>query len=153
MSFRPATVEDEELFFQWRQRGEAEAAAQGWWDGTRTTVETHHEWFLRRLYDATLLVWIDDGTDAGCVRIDSNGEVAWETTGARAVQLLEELKPLAVSHGGRLKFTVHRDVPSIRTSALPPRGPRAISTSTCVPVKWNSRYARGFFLFAPTFRQ
>ncbi len=111
MSFRPATTEDEGLFFKWRQLGELEARAQGWWRGSQTGTAEHHRWFLERLRTATLLVWVDEGEVSGCARIDSNGEVAFDTSHSRRPRLLEELKPYADVYGGRLKATVDLDDP------------------------------------------
>jgi hypothetical protein len=110
MSFRPATTADKSLFYEWRQISEAQGRALGYWDGEPITPGNHHAWYLRRLKDAHLLVWEHDGGDAGVARIDSGGEITFET-GSQAPLLLEELKPFALVNGGRLKATIDEGDP------------------------------------------
>ncbi len=108
MSFRPADEQDEEFFLHWRLRAENHGREGGWWDGEPVTPQAHHEWFIRRLRQATMLVWYYDKRPAGAVRIDSNGEVAFDAHPWLTAKMLEELKPYAAEYGGRLKVTVDR---------------------------------------------
>ncbi len=103
--FRPATVDDEEFFWYWRERSER----AHWYDGPKTTREQHGDWFRDRLDRVTLLVWerTDYGGPSGVVRVDSNGELAFDAHPSLTVWMLEELKPLA-SELGRFKVTVDR---------------------------------------------
>ena len=105
--FRPAAFADEQLFYAWRQRDES----GDWWHGTPTDTFTHHDWFAERLNVSTLLVWLDNGKPAGCVRIDPNGEVAFQTARDRELELLDDLKDYADRVGRKLKFTVDLDDP------------------------------------------
>ncbi len=110
MSFRSATTDDEALFFAWRQQSERDGRRLGWWHGTMTDRAPHHRWFLEHLRTSTLLVWVDDGVDAGIARIESNGEVQFETGRSREERLLEDLKPFA-DHYGRFKMTLDEGDP------------------------------------------
>ncbi len=103
MSFRIATAEDAEWFYRWRLRDEAAGALVGYWNGTRTTRAQHKEWFRARLGYGILTVWEHDGKDAGCLRIEPNGETTFQAERHHEPLLLEDLKETAV---GKLKFTL-----------------------------------------------
>lgn len=100
--FRPATTDDADFFWYWRERAEAEP----WYGGSVTDYDAHLAWFLDRLGRIELLIWIYDGRPAGAVRIDSNGEVAFSANPLLASRMLGELKAFAANYGGRLKVTV-----------------------------------------------
>lgn len=107
MSLRPATKNDEALFLYWRARAEREGREGGWYQGQATTKRQHHHWYQDRLQHATLLVWTPFPTKpAGVARIDTNGEIAFHADPKVAPLLLDELKPYALEHGGRLKATI-----------------------------------------------
>ncbi len=108
--FRAATTADEEFFYGWRGVSELEGQTLGWWRGTLTERPVHHRWFLEHLRTSTLLVWVDEGVDAGIARIESNGEVQFETGRSREERLLEDLKPFA-DHHGRFKMTLDEGDP------------------------------------------
>jgi hypothetical protein len=114
MTFRPATVHDADHFWQWRQQAEQAP----WYIGQRTTYDTHLEWFLNRLSKITLLIW-ESLLGTGIVRIESNGELAFDATNPRA--MLEELLPYAEMYGGRLKVTVD-DGDTVKQRALEQAG-------------------------------
>lgn len=101
MSFRPATSDDADFFWYWRERAES----ADWYIAAKTAYEDHVEWFLERLGRIQLLVWNYEGRPAGAVRIDSNGEVAFHCNPLLGARLLGELKTYAKVHG-RLKVTV-----------------------------------------------
>jgi hypothetical protein len=106
MTFRQATVDDEELFWYWRNQNEQNGRAGGWWPHAFTTREQHCDWYLSRLGRITLLVWEPDGHPEGIVRVDSNGELAFDARDGLAAAMLEELRPLAEQYNGRLKAVV-----------------------------------------------
>lgn len=108
--FRAATTEDEGFFLTWRHLRELHARSQGWWSGTQTGTAEHHRWFRERLGTSKLLVWVDDGIDAGLARIESNGEIQFETSTWREHRLLADLKPFS-DHYGRLKMTIDEGDP------------------------------------------
>ncbi len=109
--FRAATTEDEGLFFYWRQKAELAGEAGGWWRGSFTHRALHHRWFREHLRTSKLLVWVDDAEIAGIARIESNGEIQFETAlPGDADRLLEDLKPFA-DHYGRLKMTLDEGDP------------------------------------------
>jgi hypothetical protein len=102
MTFRPATIDDEDFFWYWRERAEFAY----WYGGAKTTREQHGEWFRTRLDRITMLVWErPDRGPAGIVRVESNGELAFDAQPSLMVRLLEEFKPYA-SDFGRFKVTV-----------------------------------------------
>jgi hypothetical protein len=107
VTFRPATWEDEEFFWFWRHRNEQAGRYGGWWKHPETTRTEHGAWFRQRLGRIEMLVWMYNDCPMGCVRIDSNGEVAFDTYADLARLMLDELKPYAAAHG-RLKATVDR---------------------------------------------
>lgn len=100
--FRPATSDDVDFFWHWRELAEAE----DWYGGNRTDYDDHVAWYLDRLGKINLLVWYFDKRPAGCVRIDSNGEVAFAAHPLLTSKMLEELRPWAKANGGRLKVTL-----------------------------------------------
>ncbi len=108
--FRAATTEDEKVFLAWRQVSEKEGRKEGWWHGTETDREVHRRWFFEHLRTSTLLVWIDDHDYAGIARIESNGEIQFETGLGKEQRLLEDLKPFA-DHYGRFKMTLDEGDP------------------------------------------
>lgn len=103
MSFRLAVAADEELFWYWRERSER----AHWYDGPKTTRADHGQWFRDRLDRITMLVWSFNGEASGTVRVDSNGEVAFDTHPSLMTAMLRELMPYA-SDFGRFKVTVDR---------------------------------------------
>jgi len=107
MSFRRATPADEDFFWQWREAAEA----QPWYEGRGTTRAEHHAWFVDRLSRITMLVWerMDYGGPVGIVRIDSNGELAFEASHLLMPAMLRELLPHATYYGGRFKVTLDKD--------------------------------------------
>jgi len=58
-----------------------------------------------------MLVWerMDYGCPLGVVRIDSNGELAFDAHPDLLPAMLRELMPQAVYYGGRLKVTLDKD--------------------------------------------
>lgn len=104
MTFRPATLEDEEFFWYWREAAER----RHWYEGRVTTRAEHGRWFRARIGRLTMLVWEMLGVSEGVVRIDSNGEVAFHANPSLMAEMLEELKPYAAEYGGRLKVTVDK---------------------------------------------
>ncbi len=107
MSFRPATADDEEFFWAWRQQAEQAA----WYEGPPTDRDEHHAWFEDRVSRVMLLVWLYKGKRTGIVRAESNGEIAFDTSPKLAVAMLEEFRPYAAWYDGRLKATVDRGDP------------------------------------------
>lgn len=101
MSFRPATTDDADFFWYWRERAEEEP----WYGGPKTDYDDHLAWFLDRLGRIDLLVWLYDGRPAGAVRIDSNGEVAFDCNPLLTARLMTEVKAYAKKYG-RLKVTI-----------------------------------------------
>lgn len=108
MTLRPATIDDEHAFYQWRQWAEKRGLEGGWYIGQQVTRDGHHSWFVQALAHCTLLVWQPGRTIEGVARIDKNGEVAPYTLLAQMPALLRELHPYASEHGGRLKLTIDR---------------------------------------------
>lgn len=102
MSFRPATTDDADFFWYWRERAEAAP----WYVSARTEYDDHVSWFLDRIGRVEMLVWIFGGRPAGTARIDSNGEVSFLCNPMLGSRLLDELKVYAPLYGGRLKVTL-----------------------------------------------
>jgi hypothetical protein len=105
VSFRAATIRDAGLLYRWR----CESEQQPWWAGTRTSYGDHLRWLVGRHANplVKLLVWEEDGEPVGTVRIDSNGEVAFDAmTGEAAGRMLEAVHEYAAGYGGRLKASV-----------------------------------------------
>lgn len=108
MTFRAATADDADFFWYWRERAEQ---AQ-WYEGPLTTREQHQEWFIDRLERISLLVWMYGANELygarGCVRIDSNGEMAFDGDPSLLATMLRELKYQEVGLGDRLKVTLDK---------------------------------------------
>lgn len=111
MSFRPATLGDEKLFYALRLLDEAAGDQAGWRKGDMTTPDTHHKWFTARLVSCSvrMLVWNDGKTDAGTVRIETNGEVTFQAAHAKQTLLLNELR--TYTGRSKMKFTVDKGDP------------------------------------------
>jgi len=75
VSFREATIHDADLLYRWRIIDESRPH----YAGTPTSFIAHRQWLYSRLAMAgvRIRVWMEGGTPAGMVRIDSNGELAF----------------------------------------------------------------------------
>ena len=94
-------MKDAALLYSWRVKAEA----QPWFKGWPVTYEQHVDWLWPRISDplVRMFVWSEDGKDLGQVRIDSNGELAFDGQGAAAVRMLERVQEQ--SHD-RIKVTL-----------------------------------------------
>lgn len=111
MSFRPAERDDSALLLRWRQEAESEGTTGGWWEGKPATAESHAEWLSGRLGKVLILIWEENGLPAGCVRIESNGELSFHVpahlrSSGVAYRMLVAAQSLAGDYGGRLKAVV-----------------------------------------------
>jgi hypothetical protein len=104
MSFRPATHGDAFILYAWRARDEA-----GNDYPRRTTLEQHQAWLDDRIGCplVDVLIWEERGWPTGMVRIDSNGELAFNAeTDQTAHDMLSAALHHAGRYGGRLKATL-----------------------------------------------
>lgn len=78
MRLRRATLDDQDLLYQWRQDGEQ----ADWYIGGQTSAQDHAQWFLRRVGNPLVQIWIAEelGEPVGYVRLDSNGEATYYLT-------------------------------------------------------------------------
>jgi len=105
MSFRQARRSDTRQLYEWRLQDEA----QRWYEGRSITYETHARWVEQRLRNplVRILIWEDDNTPTGMVRIDSNGELTFHARDdATAIRMLKATRVYANENGGRLKATL-----------------------------------------------
>lgn len=76
MNFRPATLKDSDLLYQWRVEGEQ----ADWYEGPKTSREDHDAWLFSRVHNGAVRIWIieEEETPVGVVRLDSNDELSVE---------------------------------------------------------------------------
>lgn len=110
MSFRPATMDDAQRLYDWRRGHET----GGWYRKPPTSFHQHAHWLEQRIDNdlVEVLIWEEDGAAMGSVRIDSNGELAFDAhIGCNVGAMLREAATYARFYGGRLKANVDADDP------------------------------------------
>jgi hypothetical protein len=87
------------------------AESQPWYEGKPTGYDDHLAWLAARVDNplVTLKVWEEDGVASGSVRIDSNGEFAFDA-GTNASEML---RVAVAEYAGRLKATVDVGDPKV----------------------------------------
>ncbi len=108
--FRPATIDDADLLYQWRLKDET----QPFYPGATTPAE-HRAWLTARIDNplVKILIWEENGQPAGTVRIESNGELSFHHTG-NPDEMLKAATAFAADYGGRLKATFDEGDPKGR---------------------------------------
>lgn len=118
---RPASMADSDLLYGWRVRDERDSP---WWDGIPVTRERHAFWMAERVHNPAVRLWIAelDGVPVGDARVDSNGEVTFNTLPefrrrGLGTKILVAATALAAEDGwGRVKASVDdANVASVRT--------------------------------------
>lgn len=110
MSFRDATMDDAPLLYRWRREHEV----GGWYRKPPTSFHQHSHWLAQRIDNplVEVLIWEEDGASMGSVRIDSNGELAFDAhIGCDVGAMLKAAAVYARFYGGRLKANVDDNDP------------------------------------------
>ena len=104
MDLRLATLAEEDLFLEWRAEDERNSP---WWNGRPVDTYGHAVWFRARVDNPAVRLWIaeKDGEPVGDARLDSNGEVTFNTLPQHrrrgfGTQILREATRLAVEEDG-----------------------------------------------------